>query len=320
MKRIISFVLILITVLSLTACTDTKPSSSSDSTTETTGVATETIAETTEEVTTEAETTVPETTLPETTVPETTVPVTTAPVTTAPVTTAPVTTAPVTTVPETTAPAPQVFYPKAFMYHCIHDVPYTDITSLFVRPSEFESHCQVIQEMGLTTLFADEFGPRNDKAVILTFDDGYEDNYTYMFPIIKKYNIKVTIFMIAYKIDQPNYLKTEQIQEMVASGLVQFGSHTYDHPMLATLSNLDIYYQLIEAKAILKEVTGQSINALAYPSGSYNSSVTWITSQYHSFAYTTKDDEYTNQSYVTLPRYGVPRGMSKESFRNHLYW
>ncbi len=300
MKRIISFILVLITVLSLTSCADLVRPSDKGSTAETTGAATEPQEETTEEVTTEAETTVPETTVPETTVPETTVPE--------------------TTVPETTVPPAEPKYPKAFMYHCIHDEPYTEATGLFVRPSEFEAHCQAIQEMGVSTIFADEFGPREDEAVILTFDDGYEDNYTYMFPIIKRYNIKVTIFMIAYKIDQPNYLKTEQIKEMAASGLVQFGSHTYDHPMLATISEDEVYYQLSEAKSILKEVTGQPINALAYPSGSFNDAVMSIVSEYHSFAYTTKEHEYWGQANVMLPRYYVPRGMSKETFRNFLYW
>lgn len=300
MKRIISFVLIVITVLSLTSCADLVRPSSKGDTAETTGASTEPVEETTAEVTTEVETTVPETTVPETTVPETTVPE--------------------TTVPETTEENAEPIYPKAFMYHCIHDEPYTEATNLFVRPSEFDAQCQVIQEMGIKTIFADEFGPREDEAVILTFDDGYEDNYTYMFPIIKKYNIKVTIFMIAYKIDQPNYLKTEQIKEMVASGLVQFGSHTYDHPMLATIPEDEVYYQLSEAKAILKEVTGQPINALAYPSGSFNDAVMSIVEGYHSFAYTTKEHEYWGQANVMLPRYYVPRGMAIESFRNYLYW
>ncbi len=300
MKRIIAFILIIITVFSLTSCAVLVRPSNAGHSTETTGAETEPAEETTEAATTVPETTAPETTVPETTVPETTVPE--------------------TTVPETTEAPAEPKYPKAFMYHCIHDEPYTEATSLFVRPSEFESHCQAIQEMGVKTIFADEFGPREDEAVILTFDDGYEDNYTYMFPIIKKYNIKVTIFMIAYKIDQPNYLKTEQIKEMASSGLVQFGSHTYDHPMLATIPEDEVYYQVSEAKSILREVTGQPINALAYPSGSFNDAVMNIVSGYHSFAYTTKDNEYFDQSYVMLPRYGVPRGMSKETFRNYLYW
>ena len=95
-------------------------------------------------------------------------------------------------------------YPTVLMYHCVHEEPYTENTALFVRPSELEKQLQLLSEMDIDCLFADEFAPVDKNSVILTFDDGYEDNYTYMFPLIKKYNIKVTVYMIAYRSIPPD--------------------------------------------------------------------------------------------------------------------
>lgn len=206
-------------------------------------------------------------------------------------------------------------YPTVLMYHCIHDEPYTENTALFVRPSELDAHCKVIKEMELETLFADEFGPCEKDSVILTFDDGYEDNYTYMFPIIKKYNIKVTVYMIAYKIDKPGYLTSEQMKEMSDSGLVQFGSHTLDHPSLVSLDEDGIRQQMEGSAWLISNVTGKSVTTIAYPGGDYNSTVMDVASTIYKFAYTTDADPYLGQSPMMLPRYAILRGMGADQFR-----
>ena len=272
--------------------------------------------ETTAEVTTAAETTG----LPETTevVEDDMVPpmiIEPAFTTTAPLeTTAP----PHTTVPETEPyvpePQPMENDPVVLMYHCINDEPNTPNTALFVRPSEFEAHARAIVDNGIDTLFADEFGQVENTSVILTFDDGYEDNYTYMFPILKKYNLKATVYMIAYKIDSPGYLTTEQIKEMSASGLVQFGSHTLDHPELSSLSEEDIRNQLAGSRWVISQVTGKAVTSVAYPSGKYDSRVMSIARELYEFAYTTDSDPYWGQDPMALPRYAILRGATAATF------
>lgn len=206
-------------------------------------------------------------------------------------------------------------YPTVLMYHCVNEEPYTVNTALFVRPTDLRQQFQLIQMLGIETLFADEFGPVHKNSVILTFDDGYEDNYYNMFPLAKKYNIKVTIFIIAYMIDSPGYLTTEQMQEMAASGLVQFGSHTLDHPSLINLSPEGIREQFAGASWIIYNKTGQTVNAVAYPSGDYNSTVMDIASEYYDFAYTTDAVAYWGQDNMMLPRYAILRDTTIYGFR-----
>lgn len=202
------------------------------------------------------------------------------------------------------------YYPTVLMYHCVNEEPYTVNTSLFVRPSELEAHFKAVSEKNIETLFADEFGPKTKESVIFTFDDGYEDNYTNMFPLAKKYNVKVTIYMIGYKIDKPGYLTSEQIKEMSDSGLVQFGSHTLDHPSLVSLSEQGVREQFSGTSWLISEITGKPVTTVAYPSGDYNDTVMEVAREFYSFAYTTDDDWYWGQDAMMLPRYAVPRGTS----------
>lgn len=284
MKRILSLIIILSLMFTFSACTDIVRTAKKTPSTEPAVTDSDKAPDTTE-----AETTAPrDTTAEETTAAEE------------------------TTDADTTAPlfGEEPTYPSVLMYHCIHDEPYTENTALFVRPSELESHLQALNDNGIKTLFADEFGPTYEKSVILTFDDGYEDNYTYMFPLIKKYGVKVTVYMIGYKIDKPGYLSSEEIKEMSDSGLVQFGSHTLDHPMLTSLSDDGIKEQFEGTNWLISQITGKPVTTVAYPSGSYNNRVTSIAREYYKFAYTTDANYYWGQDDMMLPRYAILRGVS----------
>jgi len=150
--------------------------------------------------------------------------------------------------------------------------------------------------------------PFPPKTVVITFDDGYESNYVYAYPVLKKYNIKATINVVVGTIKETNppfrpdvtsMLTWPQVQEMQASGLVDFQSHTYNQHHYALLdgkgeragpvltnqifdwskgrqeTNAEykerVYQDLSLAKSVLEEKLGQPIFALTYPFGSYNS-------------------------------------------------
>ena len=78
----------------------------------------------------------------------------------------------------------------------------------------------------------------SEKSVIVTFDDGFGDFYTDAYPIIKKYEIPVTVFMVTGLINQPNYLTYEQIIDILKSGYVEFGSHSWSHKNLTMISDI----------------------------------------------------------------------------------
>lgn len=265
----------------------------------------------------------PVTTMPavETTAPETQPPVTTAP--------DPVQTTEVTGGGEIDLslsegnknPGYETYAPAALMYHLILEEPYTELTNLFVRPSEFEDHLQKLCAADCVFLFADEYARTDRKSIILTFDDGYEDNYTQMFPILKKYNAKATVFMITSKINTPGYLTEDMIREMAASGLVQFGSHTHTHPSLTSLSKEDLEWQFTESGQILYNLTGRYPRAVCYPGGTVNDFVMKEASQFYQFGYTTHNSADTSGcDPLALSRVRVSRGMSGNAVLSRLGW
>ncbi|MDO5041113.1 MAG: polysaccharide deacetylase family protein [Peptoniphilus sp.] len=63
--------------------------------------------------------------------------------------------------------------------------------------------------------------------ILITLDDGYEDNYEVMYPILKEHDAKANIFLIGSLLDSEGFLKSEQVTEMSLSGLVEFGNHSF---------------------------------------------------------------------------------------------
>lgn len=199
--------------------------------------------------------------------------------------------------------------PIVYMYHLIMEEPYSIYDGLFVRPSEFSAHLDAMNEAGVSYIFADEYRLTDGQSVVLTFDDGYEDNYTTMFPILKEKGAVATIFLISDFIGTDGYLNEDQIREMADSGLVRFGCHTKTHRNLATLSEDEVRYELTESVSVIQSIVGYEIHSLAYPTGGFNDTVTAVASELFEFAYTTKSPAYVAaDNMMTIPRYGVYRG------------
>lgn len=204
--------------------------------------------------------------------------------------------------------------PIGLMYHLIMETPFNDYSSLFVRPEEFDDQLTAITNAGYAFLFADEYGPKDRPAVLVTFDDGYEDNYTTMFPILKAHGAKATIFMISNMIGQPGYLTEEQIKEMSDSGLVRFGSHTANHCVLANEEEDRVRDELSESARRIEEITGVPCRSMAYPTGKWNTMVTRIAEEYYDAAYLARPAEpLGGRTNMTIPRLYAARGLSGAS-------
>lgn len=213
------------------------------------------------------------------------------------------------------------YAPSALMYHLILEEPYTNLTDLFVRPSEFEDHLQVLTAAGCEFLFAGEYGTTEGRSIILTFDDGYEDNYTEMFPILKKYGARATVFMITANINAPGYLTEDMIREMADSGLVRFESHTVTHPTLTSLSREGLQEQFAGSANRLYELTERYPTAICYPGGTVNDFVIGEATRYYTFGYTTVNSANTSGcNPLAIPRVRVSRGMSGAAVMSKLGW
>ena len=107
-------------------------------------------------------------------------------------------------------------------------------------------------------------------SVALTFDDGYRDNYTTVFSLLKQYNFPATIFVTTSFIGTPGYCSAEELREMHDSGLVAIEPHTLTHPKLAKLSRIDAEREIRESRRTLQEILGTTPTLFAYPYGSFS--------------------------------------------------
>lgn len=109
-----------------------------------------------------------------------------------------------------------------------------------------------------------------EKCVVITFDDGYDDNYTNAFPVLKQYGFCATIFMISGNINTGGCLTSQQLKEMSDYG-ISIQGHTVTHPYLDTLTYAQQYDELNNSIATIEAITGKKVEFLAYPYGKYNS-------------------------------------------------
>ena len=120
-------------------------------------------------------------------------------------------------------------------------------------------------------------GRQSGPGIALTFDDGYADIYKNVLPVLKKYGIKATVFVLGER-NNPNrkeldnklpLLTLNQIKELHSLGW-EIGYHTNTHSHLAKLSDSELQREIISSKKNLEKTLGFKIRYFAYPKGIYS--------------------------------------------------
>jgi len=209
-----------------------------------------------------------------------------------PPTATPVPTAPPTETPLPTPTATPVIEPTPdgiarvlqvpiLMYHYISEAPAESgrvRRDLSVPPDRFREHLRMLHEAGYETVslrqlvLALQVGqPLPPNPIIITFDDGYRDNYTNAFPILKDEGMRGSFFVItgALDQDQPEYLSWDMVVEMHAAGM-EIGSHSYAHVDLAGQSDDYLIFQLLGSREAIEARINEPVRVFCYPSGSYD--------------------------------------------------
>lgn len=167
------------------------------------------------------------------------------------------------------------------LYHYLEPIKTKDTlrAGMTVTPEEFTKQLKFIGESGYKTITMSEMSAKlesfssKEKYVALTFDDGYLDFYEYAFPLLKKYQMKATIYVIYDAINAPGYLSEEMIKEMTSSGLVEIGSHALDHKKLTSLNIIEAKRQIFLSKELFAKRFKMPVITFAYPYGSFNQTI-----------------------------------------------
>jgi peptidoglycan/xylan/chitin deacetylase (PgdA/CDA1 family) len=164
------------------------------------------------------------------------------------------------------------------MYHSISDIKGT-YSELCVSPNSFKEQMNYLKQVGYTTVtFYDlanhiEHGePLPEKPIILTFDDGYLDNYENAFSVMKDLDMVGVIYPYINKIDSKNGLTIDQLAKMHEEGW-EVGSHTINHLDLTSLTESQLLKEINDSKLNLEKTFNCDIVSFCYPAGKYNENV-----------------------------------------------
>lgn len=175
------------------------------------------------------------------------------------------------------------------MYHYVEyvtDERDTIRKSLALTPHIFEKQLQTLIGDGYTFLTTKDLADVLDgkarlpqKPIILTFDDGYGDFYTDVFPLLKKYNAKAVAYIIPGVLDKLNYMTSSQAAEVAKSNLVEIGAHTVHHAWLKGMKKERATYEIEESKKMLEASYGKPVVSFAYPYGAFDAQAADIAKQ-----------------------------------------
>lgn len=167
-----------------------------------------------------------------------------------------------------------------------HQINNEDHNALTLSGKEFEAQIKYLQREGYTAISPDQLADYLQygkalptKPVLITLDDGYEDNYRVAYPILQKYQFTATIFLITDFVgNYGKYLTWDQIKEMSEQGY-SFEDHTLSHISLPNASDEEIRKQLGKSKEALEWRLGKKVDYLAYPGGEYDQRVIQLTKE-----------------------------------------
>lgn len=211
---------------------------------------------------------------------------------------------------------PSGYSVPALMYHGVGD-NLRPGAELVVTTENLDRQLALLLERGYTPIwFADlKHVDSIEKPVLLTFDDGYLDNYTELFPLLQKYHIKATLFIVSGFLDNEHTVSREQIREMLDSGLVSIQCHTQYHLDLDTLGYDQQVEELCWSKVALLELTDQEPYVIAYPRGRQNEDSLEICRNEYRFGVKMGGPLYiTGDDPLLIHRLSIPRSMTMEEF------
>ncbi len=191
----------------------------------------------------------------------------------------------------------QEYVVPIFMYHSVReDNP--EGSKLIVSPKAFEAQMRFLVKnsynvISLTRLakIIKEKKKIPAKTVVITFDDGYRDNFLNAKPILEKYRMPATIFIAVdlidtkvekseYFVDNSQFMSMDELKSLINSEFIDLGIHTFSHEDLVKLQQQnDLIYQISDARKFLEEELNCRIDSFSYPFGSFDKRIRSIVVQ-----------------------------------------
>ena len=159
------------------------------------------------------------------------------------------------------------------VYHRVND---TDTNPTTLKVADFEAQLKYLVDNGYHVIAPDDLLDAwetgmalPDKPTILTFDDGHEDIYKNVFPLLQKYNMRATVFIVTDHIGMKDYLSWDFVRALQAGGYMDFESHTMTYKDLTTLKGDKLWNEIYGSKQAIEWALKKPAKFIAYPDGKY---------------------------------------------------
>lgn len=166
------------------------------------------------------------------------------------------------------------------MYHYVEYVQDDGDTirkSLNIIPSIFDEQIKTLKNDGYVFMTVSELSRVLDsnlslpeKSVLITIDDGHWDVYTDILPILKKYNVKATAYIIPGFTGGSDFMTDAQIKNIIESGLIEIGAHTVNHVSLKGKPLTVVESEVKKSKKMLEGEYNIKVLSFAYPNGEFD--------------------------------------------------
>jgi peptidoglycan/xylan/chitin deacetylase (PgdA/CDA1 family) len=223
------------------------------------------------------------------------------------------------------------------LYHRVADIS-DDPHQLSVSIRNFESQIKYLNEnfniISLPKLISNinnKIISNND--IVITFDDGYYDNFQNALPILRKFNAPATIFITAGNIDKesPFYwdkrtkkdnqgraLTTKELVELSRSELITIGAHTMTHPVLTEKNDKEIKWEINESKKIIENIINKKIYYFSYPFGGKNTYNKYIIKLLQKTGFEGSCANFHDSVSIFSNKYALPRKLIRDWDSNRL--
>lgn len=180
---------------------------------------------------------------------------------------------------------------RVLLYHRVNPHPFASLgpvsREITVRPAAFARQLAHLRRRGFRSVGPDDLvamlkGDRaiDPRAVVITFDDGYEDNLTWAAPLLREHGYQAIAFVTTARVDRESgaagpggdapgcgrFLTREQLGEWLAAGMF-VGSHTHTHRLATHLADDELFDEFDRSRRILEAACGTTVRLLAYPDG-----------------------------------------------------
>lgn len=207
------------------------------------------------------------------------------------------------------------------MYHDFVEGDGADCNDWTLPIRRFREDLQWLSDHGYTAVLPSQLAagePLPERAVMITFDDGYESNYTLALPVLREFNMGAVISLIVNHMDRqdPGWLTWDMCREMAETGLVEFGSHTYETHAGQGILRKDgerrkdyearVFPDIEKSISMIQSEVGNEVIFFAYPHGTTDKWASDFIRDHFSVTVTTKHGPAdVSDGLYNMPRHNI---------------